>query len=56
LDIPARARFEQALAKYTGTVLAVVHDRYFIDQFATDVWMVKDGQIKQDWGEAGANG
>ena len=30
LDIPSRARFEQALADFDGTVLAVVHDRYFI--------------------------
>ena len=46
LDIPARARFEQALAKYTGTVLAVIHDRYFIEQFATEVWVVEDGRIR----------
>jgi ATP-binding cassette subfamily F protein 3 len=45
LDIPSRARFEQALAKYTGTVLAVIHDRYFIGQFATGIWAVKDGRI-----------
>jgi ATP-binding cassette subfamily F protein 3 len=47
LDIPSRARFEQALAKYTGTVLAVVHDRYFIEQFATAMWVVEDGRIKR---------
>ncbi len=47
LDIPSRARFEQALGKYSGTVLAVIHDRYFIDQFATDLWVVKDGKIVQ---------
>jgi ATP-binding cassette subfamily F protein 3 len=46
LDIPSRARFEQALAKYSGTVLAVVHDRYFIDQFATAVWVVEDGRVR----------
>ena len=46
LDIPARARFEQALAKYTGTVFAVIHDRYFIEQFATEVWVVEDGRIR----------
>ena len=46
LDIPARARFEQALAKYTGTVLAVIHDRYFIQQFATQIWVVEDGRIQ----------
>jgi ATP-binding cassette subfamily F protein 3 len=47
LDIPARARFEQALAKYEGTVLAVVHDRYFIQHFASDVWSIDNGQIKK---------
>jgi len=46
LDIPSRARFEQALAKYTGTVLAVIHDRYFIEQFATQTWIVADGLIR----------
>jgi ATP-binding cassette subfamily F protein 3 len=46
LDIPSRARFEQALAKYTGTVLAVIHDRYFIEQFATQTWILADGLIR----------
>jgi ATP-binding cassette subfamily F protein 3 len=46
LDIPSRARFEQALARYTGTVLAVVHDRYFIEQFATAAWVVEAGKIR----------
>jgi ATP-binding cassette subfamily F protein 3 len=47
LDIPSRARFEQALAKYTGTVLAVIHDRYFIEQFATEMWVVEDGKVRR---------
>ena len=47
LDIPARARFEQALSKFNGTLLAVIHDRYFIEQFATMMWVVGDGRIKQ---------
>ncbi len=47
LDIPSRARFEQALAQFNGTVLAVVHDRYFIEQFASEVWSVKDGSIEK---------
>jgi ATP-binding cassette subfamily F protein 3 len=38
LDIPSRERFEQALREFDGTILAVVHDRYFISRFATDVW------------------
>jgi ATP-binding cassette subfamily F protein 3 len=46
LDIPSRARFEEALASFKGTILAVVHDRYFIERFASDVWTVKDGKIE----------
>jgi ATP-binding cassette subfamily F protein 3 len=45
LDIPSRARFEEALANFRGTILAVVHDRYFIERFASDVWLVKNGKI-----------
>jgi ATP-binding cassette, subfamily F, member 3 len=47
LDIPSRARFEEALANFKGTVLAVVHDRYFIGRFASDVWNVRDGKIEK---------
>jgi len=47
LDIPSRARFEKALANFKGTILAVVHDRYFIERFASDVWNVKDGKIEK---------
>jgi ATP-binding cassette subfamily F protein 3 len=49
LDIPSRARFEQALAGFKGTVLAVVHDRYFITQFATQVWRVNGNTLYRDW-------
>jgi ATP-binding cassette subfamily F protein 3 len=46
LDIPSRARFEQALSNFKGTILAVVHDRYFIESFATHVWAIKDNNIQ----------
>jgi len=46
LDLPSRARFEQALAGYDGTVLAVVHDRYFIDGFASEIWEVDSGRLR----------
>jgi len=45
LDIPSRERFEQALLQFPGTVLAVVHDRMFIDHVATGVWELRDGEI-----------
>ncbi len=47
LDIPARERFEQALSSFNGTILAVVHDRYFIERFATRVWYVGEGSLRQ---------
>jgi ATP-binding cassette subfamily F protein 3 len=40
LDILARSRFEQALKAFEGSLLAVVHDRYFIQGFATHIWEV----------------
>ncbi len=47
LDIPSRARFEQALTQFNGSILAVVHDRYFIEQFASDVWTVRNGKVEK---------
>ncbi|UCH61097.1 MAG: ABC-F family ATP-binding cassette domain-containing protein [Anaerolineales bacterium] len=41
LDIPSRARFEQAVAAYQGTVMAVVHDRYFMAGFASEIWEIE---------------
>ena len=41
LDIPSRTRFEQALGSFDGTILAVVHDRYFIEGFASELWEVQ---------------
>ncbi len=45
LDIPSRASFERALAGFRGTVVAAVHDRYFIRQFAERVWAVEEGML-----------
>ena len=47
LDIPSRTMFEQALTQFEGTILAVVHDRYFIERFATEVWLVEDGALRR---------
>ncbi len=46
LDIPSRESFERAIARFEGTVLAVVHDRYFIERFATTLWMVEEGTVQ----------
>ena len=49
LDIPSRMRFEEALSSFKGTILAVVHDRYFIERFASEVWNMKDGKIEKQY-------
>ena len=37
LDIPSREALEEAVLNFDGTVIAVSHDRYFIDRLATRV-------------------
>ena len=46
LDIPSRESFERAMARFEGTILAVVHDRYFIDRLATTLWLLDGGRIR----------
>jgi ATP-binding cassette subfamily F protein 3 len=46
LDLPSRNRFEQAMTAFQGTVLAIVHDRYFIERFATGLWAIRAGTIR----------
>ena len=45
LDIASREWIEEAVTDYEGTLLFVSHDRYFIKQFATRIWMIQDGHI-----------
>ena len=37
LDIPSREALENALCEYEGTIITVSHDRYFLDQVATQI-------------------
>jgi ATP-binding cassette, subfamily F, member 3 len=46
LDMRAKDVLLEALSKYTGTVVFVSHDRYFIDKLATRVFEVGDGRIE----------
>jgi ATP-binding cassette subfamily F protein 3 len=54
LDTPSPERFEQAMQAYEGTVLTVMHDRFFIRRFATALWVVEGGAVRRyvdlaDW-------
>ena len=46
LDIESREVLEEALAGYEGTVLAVSHDRYFINRLANRLLYFENGKIK----------
>ncbi|WP_025717192.1 ribosomal protection-like ABC-F family protein, partial [Paenibacillus sp. 1-18] len=45
LDIDSREALEEALDTYTGTVLAISHDRYFVNKLAGRVWELEDGKL-----------
>src|SRR5215472_17001180 len=46
LDMRAKDVLLEALMKYSGTVVFVSHDRYFIDNLATRVFEVGDGKVE----------
>src|SRR5580765_4194940 len=46
LDMRAKDVLLEALMKYTGTVVFVSHDRYFIDKLATRVFEVGGGKVE----------
>ena len=46
LDLRAKDVLLDALMEYTGTVVFVSHDRYFIDKLATRVFEIGDGKIE----------
>ena len=47
LDMDSREVLENALADYAGTIVAVSHDRYFINRFAEKVCVLEDGALKE---------
>jgi ATPase subunit of ABC transporter with duplicated ATPase domains len=45
LDIPSKEMLEEALREYSGTVIAVSHDRYFLRQIVNRVVEVKNQEL-----------
>ena len=45
LDIQSKSILEDAIRSYTGTVLVVSHDRYFINRIATRILELKDQKL-----------
>ncbi|QNL45304.1 ABC-F family ATP-binding cassette domain-containing protein [Oscillibacter hominis] len=46
LDIASREWIEEAVEAFDGTLLFVSHDRYFINRFATRIWELEGGTIR----------
>lgn len=62
LSLDVLEEFERALLAFHGPIVAVSHDRRFIQRFANEIWILEDGRIRrvlggwERWrqGEAGA--
>ena len=46
LSLDVLESFENALADFEGPVVAVSHDRHFIERFAREIWEVADGAVR----------
>jgi len=46
LDMRAKDMLLEALEQFTGTVVFVSHDRYFIDKLATRVFEIGEGEVR----------
>jgi ATP-binding cassette subfamily F protein 3 len=44
LDVYTREALEEALEQFTGALVVVSHDRYFIDRIAQQILIVEDGE------------
>ncbi len=47
LDIAGAEVLEHALETYTGTVIVISHDRYFLDRVVDRIWELKDGRLRE---------
>src|SRR5437867_3738276 len=46
LDVYTREALEEALERFTGAIVVVSHDRYFIDRVAENIILVEDGHAE----------
>jgi len=51
LDLPSREQLEATLSQYTGTLLIVSHDRYFLEKTTNSRLEIKEGRIYKKFTE-----
>ncbi|MEZ4860600.1 MAG: ABC-F family ATP-binding cassette domain-containing protein [Caldilineaceae bacterium] len=52
ISLDVLEEFEQALLDFAGPVVAISHDRRFIERFANEIWEMRDGRLTRflgDW-------
>ena len=50
LDMESKATLEEALINYTGSLITVSHDRWFLDQVVNRIWELQDGVVTVYYG------
>jgi ATP-binding cassette subfamily F protein 3 len=46
LDIDSREVLQQSLMEYQGTIIFASHDRYLIQAMATQIWEIREGELR----------
>lgn len=50
LDIESKEVLENAIVDYSGTVLIISHDRYFLNKVVNKIWYLEEGKITEFYG------
>lgn len=50
LDYDTRESLEFALKQYSGSILFISHDRYFVNKLASHIWFIADGELSISYG------
>ncbi|WP_043930197.1 ribosomal protection-like ABC-F family protein [Bacillus sp. EB01] len=47
LDLPSREQMEQTLESFSGTLIIVSHDRYFVERLCDKILLIEDNRIQR---------
>lgn len=50
LDIESKEVLENAIVDYSGTILTISHDRYFLNKVVNKIWYLEEGKITEFYG------
>ena len=50
LDYDTREALEKSLRNYTGAILFISHDRYFVNKLANKIWIIEEGELVVSYG------